>query len=456
MRGNVPPLTLRDVDRLARQIEADSDLPAATLRARDHAIGQGCSAREDTARLAYWLEQVAPVVEDDSARLPEANVAILLRLVALLFGALAMGGFLLASDRALVNVFLLQLFFVFLPLLLSLLAGLVMLRAVRGRPPAVFPFNPARLVTRRAMAELETLRERSALVRLLMLRYGQEFGALFALGGMAAFLLLLAFTDFSFVWGSTFGFSDDAVAAFSRAMAAPWSSWLPQAVVTPEVVGDTRYHAAQLDLGQVNADSRRGWWPFLFMCLVGYALLPRLLLWLLSRRMYRSELQRSFLTVPGAVSVLARMRSPVVQTQASDPDHVDADVQESTPRLQAGNLLLEWAGALSGTAASLDEYPTDQYLRAGLGSPADDLDSIEAINRQQPSALLVAVKSWEPPMADLADVLADVRGVSHCTLQLVSLPGKEVSESSLRDWQTFADGLAFAHTEVQTLRGTPR
>jgi len=444
-------LTLRDVYSLGEQLEADRELPAATLSERDHAIGRSCGERDDIESLRYWLQAVATA---DSAPpwLSETQAALLLRMLALLAGAMAVGGFLLASDRALVNVFLFLLVFVALPLLFAALAAGVMLRAAFGRPSPVSPFNPTRFVARRALPGQAKLLESSAAVRLLALRYGQELGMLFAVGLMLAFMVLLAFTDFSFVWGSTFGFSDAAVNSAITALAAPWSSWLPQAVVPATVVIDTRYHAAQLDFSQLSEASRRGWWPFLFMCLTVYSLLPRLLLWLASRRLYRRELTRSFLGLPGAAAVLSRMRSPVVRTQAGDPEHVDARLSAMT--YDGATLLLEWAGSLADTGdVSLRLAKDDNHLRAGLGSPADDLDSIELINRRRPNLLLVAVKSWEPPMADLADVLADIEGVSQCILQLVPLKGRKVSEANLRDWKAFARKLKFAATEVQPLEG---
>lgn len=449
MPGSCRPVTLDDLYRLGRQIDADRDVPASVLRERDHKVGQKCTERDKSQRLLCWLDKVCR--NEDQADWPsESQTAMLLRVAALMTGALAVGGFLLASERALVNIFLFQLLFVFMPLAFSLLAAVMMLRSVRGRPPAVSLLNPVRLVAKRSLPGQGELREAGAALRLLILRYGQELGVLFALGVIFAFILLLAFTDFSFVWGSTFGFTDAAVVQFSNALAWPWSTWLPQAVVPADVVSATRYHAAQLDLSELNAASRRGWWAFLAMCLLVYALLPRVLLWLLSRRLYRLELSRSFLTFPGAAAVLARMRSPVVSTQASDAEHVDALSPVSFADDDA--LLLEWAGALAEQGATgLQFAPPANHLRAGLGSPADDLDCIEVINQRRPRVLRVAVKSWEPPMADLADVLGDVRGVSHCILQLVPLQGREVSESSSRDWREFAASLAFSTTDVQAL-----
>ncbi|KAA1192552.1 DUF2868 domain-containing protein [Pseudohalioglobus sediminis] len=449
MPASAPPVKLIDLYRLAEQMEADRDVPASALRERDHRIGQRHGGDDDASCLLAWLDQVAPR-EPQSFWLTQSHIVLLLRALALLAGAMALAGFLLASERALVNVLLFQLFFVLLPLLLGIVAAVVMLRSVRGSPPAISPLNPAGLVVRRAVPGPGELREAGAAMRLLALRYGQELGALFAAGVMFAFLVLLAFTDFSFVWGSTFGFSDQAIDHFNALLAWPWSSWLPQAVVPAEVVTDTRYHAAQLDFSAISAASRRGWWPFLLMCLATYALLPRLLLWLLSRYLYRRELLRSFVNYPGAAAALARMRSPVVKTQAAESEHVD--VQPYADVYDDSALLLDWADALAGGGVLPEQLARPQnHLRAGCGSPAEDVDCVEAINRRQPDLLLVAVKSWEPPMADLADVLADVRGVSRCRLLLVPLKGREVSEQGQRDWKAFAVELPFAMSDAQPL-----
>ena len=108
-----------------------------------------------------------------------------------------------------------------------------------------------------------------------------------------------------------------------------------------------------------------------------------------------------------------------------------------------------------GDLARLDglaRVPPDNCFAAGLGSPEDDRQVVEAINRYRPEALLVAVRAWEPPMADLADVLAGVEGIALCSLCLVPLPGREVTEHSEEEWSAFARGLPLARTSAEALR----
>jgi hypothetical protein len=447
---------LADLYRLGQQLESDRYAAPEALRRRDHAIGQQCQHQDDGRMLLCWLDAVSTsAAAGQPAGPPTAQGAVvqLLRLAALAMGVVAMAGFLLASERALVNVPMFLLVFVLVQGLLCVAAAFVLLQAVRGQPPSMSALNPLRLLLRRAPAPWRTLGNNAPLLRLLLLRHGQEAGALFAAGVIVSFLVLLAFTDFSFVWGSTFAVSDRVVLGITGWLAAPWSWFLPQATVAAGLVADTRFSAAQPGLDELLAASRRGWWPFLCMCLVTYTLLPRVLLWLGSIWAYRQRLPAELLGWPGAASVLVRMRAPVVQTQALDGGRDEP--QRAPPSAPiSGDVLLDWAGAL----ASLSDAPRDQLgscltVSAGLGSPADDVRALEAINDAAPQVLLIAVRGWEPPMADLADVLAEVRGVHSCRLLLLPLPGRKISDAQHQDWQAFARRLPFADSTVELLPG---
>ncbi len=447
---------LEHLYQLGRQVEADREQPVEVLRQRDHEIGLACEAGDDVGKLLFWLQRVrAAPVEDSQRWLNEQSAALLLRVAALAAGAATMLGFLLASERGLVNVFLFLLVFVLSQLLLAIAAGVVMLRAVRGNPPAGFPLNPARFVIARALPDRRYLGEAAGVLRLLMLRYGQEAGAFFTLGAIGAFLLLTSVSTITFVWGSTLGGGENLITLTSRVLSASWSPWVPAAVPSAELIAQTHYVPAQFDVSAASQESyRRGWWMFLLMSMLVYGLLPRLLLWIASRLTYRRELHRSFACYPGAEAVLSRMSRPLVKTQS---DEAESHVTSAPPvRVDEGVMLLDWAGALrsagEGEFEQLLIVPADNRLAGGLGSLDEDRASIEAINRYQPETLLVAVKAWEPPMADLADALAQVTGVPRCSLCLVPLPDREVAERSLEEWEAFARDLPFAVAGAQALQ----
>jgi hypothetical protein len=119
-------------------------------------------------------------------------------------------------------------------------------------------------------------------------------------------------------------------------------------------------------------------------------------------------------------------------------------------------MLLDWAGALDQESDKVFEQllsiPPGNLVAAGVGSPEEDNASLAAVNRYKPDILMVAVKSWEPPMADLADTLSRVTETPRCQLCLVPLPGREVAEHSVDEWTAFARELPFAVASAQALQ----
>ena len=456
MPGRTPQLS--DLYRLAEQLDLDRELPLHAARERDHAIGLDCHSRDDIGRLLCWLDAVSsPNGPEDAHKTPflsESSAAALGRILALVAGFSGMAGFLFAGGRGLVNVFLFMLLFVIVQWMLCLVAALVMARTLGGsHTPPLLSLNPARLLLARTLPDKRSLREAQSALRLVFLRYGQELGALFTLGAIAAFFVVLALGDFTFVWGSTFQISDTLVEEMTALLAAPWSSWLPAATVSADLIFASRFHPAISSLSPADIDAMRGWWPFLIMCMVSYALAPRLLLWLASRFFYARQVRAAFVCLPGAERVLQRMKSPLVTTQGSAGPGQAA--QHPATSADRGLLLLNWANALTPQDVSRFEVfapvAADNVVSAGVGTLPQERERLAATFSRHFEHIYVAVKSWEPPLADLADILAGFERVPRCTLYLVPLPHKPVSAARLADWQLFARGLAFGAVDVQAL-----
>ncbi|MEQ9395397.1 DUF2868 domain-containing protein [Haliea sp.] len=452
---------LGDLYRLAGQLEQDREQPVPVLRERDRAAGAGQSEAAPLPRLLHWLDTVSPAVETTVMQpLSEASAALLARLLALLAGFAAMAGFLLGSERALVNVFLFLAVFVLLQFLLSLLAAVMMWRTVRGHVPMALPLHPGRWIVQRSLPDRRTLREAQPVLRMLFLRYGQELGALFTVGAALAFLLVPALGEFSFVWGSTFNPGAGLVQRLAETLALPWSSWLPLATVPPEVVANSRFHPATVALDRSDIEGMRGWWPFLWACLLVYALLPRVLLWGLSRFFFRRLLVRSFLHYPGAEQVLARMQAPLVRTRASAASATTTapDVEPAPLGMAAADaslLVLDYGGALGpGGPADFEELmavPPAQVVLVGAAALQDDLARLADLPVQASERLLLVVKAWEPPLAELRDLLEPLASVPRCTVLLAPLPGRAIPHRKVEDWRSFARALPFASVDVQLL-----
>lgn len=449
--------SLADLYDLAAQLEQDRELSVRAVRERDHALALECPAGDDIGRLGFWLAAVSASRGGDAGQVPprfsEGSMAALGRVLTPLCGFAVMAAFLLGSGRGLVNVFMFVLLFVILQALLSLVAAVVMLRTVGGGAPVMLPVNPARWLVGRAIPDGRYLREAQSVIRLVFLRYGQELGALFTLGAIAGFFVVLFLSPFTFVWGSTYQLSDGFVQALSDLLAAPWASWLPQATVDAQLIAATRFHPAITGLSAADLAAMGGWWPFLIMCMLCYALLPRLALWWCSKYFYRRQIRAAFVGMPGSDLVLARMTTPLVSTQGTaGSGRRDG---QSSPTTDRGLLLLNWAGALGqGDRSHFPEFtavPQGREVSAGLGSRAEELAQLRGSLQQAIEEIYVAVKSWEPPMADLADFLGSLGDVPRCTLFLVPLGDKPVSAGKLEDWQGFARALPFAAVAVHPL-----
>ena len=459
MQRSTPSLS--QLYQLAEQLAEDKDASMQVLRERDHKIGLACDEDGDGARLMFWLEQVssdAPQrVRLNERWLTEASAASILRTTALTMGFLSMAALLLASGRGLVNLFAFLVLFVFLQLLMSMLSSVLLYRTLRGGTPVVLPLHPGKLLFARLFPDKRYLREIQALVRMVFLRYGQEFGALFTLGAIGAFFVVLTLSDFTFVWGSTFSVSDDLVASATGAMAWPWSTFADFAVPSAQLIADTRFHPALVDLSEARIETMRGWWPFLIMSMAVYALVPRLMLWMASKLGCARLLRESFLHYPGADMVLVRMSSPVVKTQAdSEGSPAATPVKTSPVRLNHRLILLNWASALA--TGELYQYealrcvPEQNVVTVGLESLERDLELIKELKTADVEKILVAVKAWEPPIADLADFLAEFSHDSQCVLMLSPLTGRSVTEDNLAQWRVFTRQLPFAVVDVQALK----
>ena len=184
-------------------------------------------------------------------------------------------------------------------------------------------------------------------------------------------------------------------------------------------------------------------------------MLPRLLLWLLSRHFHGRQMRRAFLQLPGAERVLARMNAPLVMTQGAGGAPLTAPVSKARSVADPGVLLLNWANALAPEDVDrFEEFGVvadGNIVNAGLGSLPEELERLTVKFSGSIAHLCVAVKSWEPPMADLADFLANFSSVPRCTLYLIPLANRPVSTTRLADWQVFARALAFAPVAVQAL-----
>src|SRR5690606_34966318 len=100
----------------------------------------------------------------------------------------------------------------------------------------------------------------------------------FHLGAAASLSASALFSDLAFAWSTTdASLSADTVAAFARALSAPWCGGLGVGCVSPELVRATQFSRFSGEYAAPDGALLSGaWWPALLGGLLVYGVLPRL------------------------------------------------------------------------------------------------------------------------------------------------------------------------------------
>ncbi|HEB70074.1 MAG TPA: DUF2868 domain-containing protein [Desulfobulbus sp.] len=278
----------------------------------------------------------------------------------------------------------------------------------------------------------------------LMIQLG---GIGFNLGVLAATLLKVVGTDIAFGWQSTLQLGSETVYRLVRAIASPWSRFLPAGVGYPDpdqirgsqmVLKDGIYH---LTTGNLVS-----WWPFLCLSVAVYGLLPRVCLLLAGWWSSRSLLRRLDFATADQHQLLHRMLTPRLSTES---DREELPVQEKGEDKPVEEDVVPPAG---GRVLALipDELFDDcgqeelaELVRDRLGQrlerclrinhEAEDEDVFQEIQREnltETDALLLLQEAWQPPIEELFFFLRSLRElVGEKVLLSIVFIGKPNSET---------------------------
>jgi len=305
--------------------------PATTLQ-RDRRLGLEAQADSVPAEGfgMFWLlrRRADAGTTPASALASGLNVLrIVLAVAGLAAGASLVRGLLAYSGAEPVNVSVFLLLAVFPQAALCLLAALLL--AARAMGPGQFRI-PARPLFSLLWRRQGRLGAQAGFLRSLFLAQGWPArmlaweclgllhlgGLCLAVGSLAGLLVGVTVTDLAFGWQSTLQVGTQGMHALVSLLALPWS-WLPAQwglAPTPGQIEGSRIVLKEGISTLASADLV-AWWPFLAMCLLTLALLPRLVLLALARHVLR-RLERGF-AHPALGRIADRMRSPLVGTPDS-------------------------------------------------------------------------------------------------------------------------------------------
>ena len=362
-------------------------------------------------------------MKHDTAQPALKQLSLGLGLLGLCCGFLAAYSVLAGDDDGRVNLLFLLLLFAFLPVV-SLLLSIFLLVKGGGKGLAGWildiPLWPRHLTLALSRLGLTHARE------LWLFYQTQIFAVSFSLGCLLLYLLLLLGSDISFVWRSTLLEPDDLLPAL-QAIGTPWRFW-PEAQASLTLIEQTQDF--RLDPQGMSQPVVGLWWKYILATQLVYNLLPRSIMLLVARQKYQARLQQN----------LKRQ----VRDSQSEPTAAASD-ENSLARLTRSvalpYTLLDWADV---SPASYERI--QQLLGNATGiHPIGPLQHQFATHPPANQSLVVLVKSWEPPLAELADRLKDIGPNANkliLPLDWNDTGIRQPTPAHLEEWRRFAATLA--------------
>ncbi len=335
-------------------------------------------------------------------------------LVGVIIGAGALSG----DELGRVNLLFFLFLFALVPILSLVVSAILLLTKKNGIASLIItsPLWPKALALHSVQQELIGSK------RNWLFLQSQIMVLAFAFGGLVVFVALLLGTDVNFVWRSTL-LDAQALQPVLQAIALPWLFW-SDAQPTLDLLELSRNSRITTDGSGYSAS----WWKFAIAAQITYNLIPRIVLLLIAAWRYRQD------AVANSVENLVNSMAKARHFSADTPPPL-AEIAYTTP---SEYQLANWADApdfcLSFITKSFGSAKTKLSL-----NPLTATTTLAQTTTQ--TSLVVIVKSWEPPLAELQDVLKAIANDE--TNFILPLDWNETQvvptqTSHLTEWRRFA------------------
>jgi hypothetical protein len=312
----------------------------------------------------------------------------------------------------------------------------------------------------------------------------QLFGVGFNMGALAATLLKVIGSDIAFGWQSTIQFSAQAVHKIVQVIALPWSWWVPAHAAHPSlseiegshmVLKDGIYHLATQDLVS--------WWPFLFLAVLTYGLVPRAVLLAVGLWFQKRSLARVDFTHAACARLVHRLTRPIVATQAPLPPAEESGRGELSPGPEpvvrgqeeavCGKNVIALIpddifdacrdGSLATAVSRRLGCEIREKIRFGSDLEGDDavLEEMARLRKAGPvEGLLLLQEAWQPPIRETLNFIEALRkAVGNRVMIWVGLIGRPhegrvftvPAEDDVRVWQQKLKALGDPYLGVERL-----
>ena len=479
------------------QLHEDARFSARELVQRDRAIGLSLGTRPNTPRERWlWIRDWLRQLTQKNSLLNDAQTwmntlhKVLLGLGLLLGMVTALATFDYDGWQR-INLLVVIAVMCGLQLLLCVLTLVVMLPAKFTRYVPGLPSSQAFLSLLNAgqlsgfitsllpgwQSSWETLsqqmRQREYLYgdvkKWIFLWQAQRLALAYHAGILITFLLLISFQDLAFGWSSTLTFETQSIHRLTQWMSWPWHNLVPQAVPDLSLIDASRYfriHTQAPALSVETAQELGFWWQFVVLSILVYGVFPRFILWAICKRQLRQQCRLAIASHPEVDRIIGRLAAHSVSTRSLEPGETRFDkVQVSTSGVQgkkpslspldiASVEIINWAQIacsdeelvqrLNPNPKISGAQPLKTIAKAGgQCTLAEDEQLIKTLGESGCPHTVLALKSWEPPLAELGDFVKALleAGVSQISLLLVAPPAQKVTHSNYQEWARFVAAL---------------
>ena len=311
-------------------------------------------------------------------------ISVMIALIAFILGLLASVAALSGDEYGRVNLLLSLFLFALLPAF-GLLATAVFLSL--GRRSGIAALLVELRVTPKRFAALLARQGGAAQRQRILFSLSQGWLLSFVAGNLLGFALMLLAMDISFVWRSTLLEASDLLPVLDF-VAMPWSFW-SAAQPSLEMLSQTQDFRLQGSPNDANYVGQ--WWRFLLAAQLCYSLLPRTLLWLIGK----NRLARKTETLSTDQNRKVSAEKPISEIDK---------LAESVTEMPVDSILFDLAHTPDSLLSDIGERLQVATIHR---TPVDLHSQLQRVDYANSPALVVLVRSWEPPLAELADSLRE-------------------------------------------------
>jgi len=303
----------------------------------------------------------------------------------------------------------------------------------------------------------------SKLQPLLMAKAAHIGGLCFALSGLATLLVMVVLQDLAFGWSTTLNTSANSYYTLVSVLATPWS-W---AGAAPDfaLVEATRFFRAGETQATINPNVWGQWWPFVAMFWLTYALVPRAILYVLTRFLLHRKANALLNQHASMHALLYRMETPSLDTGNESNDAKDlpnTNTALSVEALPNANIVLYWAGATSidslETSTETSPFVAKIGGRMSLAQDQTTLNELtQRLSQEKNAFVIIVTRSWEPPTGELEDFItkAEQQWPSKSRIFLVPVatdPKTAPNNQLIQQWLRFANRCSASFVSVSLLQ----